>query len=171
MLIGNYAVYNKLVGRAFAGTTLSDSRANFDKSASNRDLYFSGPNSGSSVPYNYLPPYSWIMTYKSIYLLQSGTTSMNGLGAVTANVTGNFYFSTTMNGVGDLSATGITVASGVTTTAYMSATITTYTPLSPENLSNNVWNSASVNYNSGGTTGFLLNDISKTSKTILGLSL
>ena len=171
MLLGNYAVLNKLIGRTFAFTSLSDSRANFNKSSSNRDLYFSGANSGSSVPFNYLPPYCWIMTYKSMYLLQSGSTAINGSGLMTSNIKGNYPFSTTINGNSTLSATGITVASGVTTTAYMNATLTTYTILSPENLSNSIWNSASGNYNSGGTTGFLLNETDKNSKTILGLSL
>lgn len=60
-LIGNYSVLNKNPGRAFGGSTVSDTRAQWGKSGAARGRYVQtgGFDPLSSVPDGYRPPYCW----------------------------------------------------------------------------------------------------------------
>lgn len=60
-LIGNYTVLNKNPGRAFAGSTVSDSRAQWNKSGPARNLFFSGMDQKTALPEGAEPPYSWLI--------------------------------------------------------------------------------------------------------------
>lgn len=170
MLLGNYNVFNKILGRAYSGTVLYDSRSNFSKTESNLNRYLAFTSSGSSVPYNYLPPYCWIMSFKT-NLLTSGNTTLLGTGTTTAGITGNFYLESSLTGNTTISASGQTIASGTSTTVQISATITTYTETSPENMTKYVWNAASSLYLSGGTMGYLMSETNRNGKITMGLSI
>ena len=133
MLLGNYTVFNKLLGKHLSGPSISDTRANFSKSGSNRNMFVAF-NSGSSVPYNYLPPYSWIICFKKNNLLKNGVSNIIGSASSVINATGKFNLYSSISGISFFTSTGITISSGVNTVVNISATITTYTVLSPENL-------------------------------------
>ena len=159
MILGNYSVFNKMIGRAYSGASLSDSRGNFNKSSGNRNMYLS-LNSGTTVPFNYLPPYCWVISFKN-FLPTSGSTTITDYDLVISNVIGLYPLLSTLTGTSTFSALGDTIASGTSTTFYMSATITTYTDLSPENLTNKIWNSSSNLYTNDDTMGLLLNNVSQ----------
>jgi len=79
-LLGNYSVLTKTPGRTLGGPTVSDTRANFNKSGANRNRFTAMPGL-MSVPNGYRPHYSFIIAKTSgglaLYrgLIGTGTTS------------------------------------------------------------------------------------------------
>jgi hypothetical protein len=100
MLIGNYSVLNKNPGRAFGGSTVSDSRAQWNKSGAARGVFhhiakFNG------FPVGYTPPYSWIIARQSGGM--AATRTISGTGAITiANLAGGLNAEADLSGVSEL---------------------------------------------------------------------
>lgn len=107
MLIGNYSVLNKNPGRAFGGSTVSDTRAQFNKSGPARCAYFGGIFKFSAVPNGYTPPYSWsipmtgggMAVYNAIY----GTAQFSNV-----NLAGGINIESSLSGSGNISDAQIT---------------------------------------------------------------
>jgi hypothetical protein len=80
MLLGNVSVLNKNPGRAFAGSTVSDTRASWNKSGAARGFLNVPERAYSSLPNGCRPPFSWGAPQKAGGL--SCTTGARGSGAV-----------------------------------------------------------------------------------------
>jgi len=83
MLLGNYSVLNKNPGRAFAGSTISDSRAQSGKSGAVRGRFYGeasvdGETDRNSTPNGYRPPYSWVLSPKTGGLSSYGSLAGDG---------------------------------------------------------------------------------------------
>ena len=96
-LLGNYSVLNKNPGRAFGGSTVSDTRAQFGKSGPARGRYsgWAGMVPWHSTPVGARPPTSWIiaitnggMASHSSRAVGSGVASMSGAKNIVANGSG-----------------------------------------------------------------------------------
>lgn len=103
MLIGNYSVLNKNPGRAFGGSTVSDSRGQLGKSGAVRGRYFGDAGLGfiktEGTPRGYYPPYSWVITPKAGGI--ASNTIIVGQGTLSnGNLAGG------KNGTADLSGSG-----------------------------------------------------------------
>lgn len=159
MLIGNYSVFNKCTGKFNSFSSISDTRANYNKPSTMRNIYFGAFEDQYGIPFNYLAPYNWVMAYK-LFLSPSGSSTITGVGTVTANITALLPLSTIISGATIFGATGITISSGISTIQQMQATLTTYSELSPENMAHFVWNSLATLYTSANTMGGVLNGIS-----------
>lgn len=112
-LIGNYTVLNKNPGRAFAGSTVSDTRPQWGKPGALRGRYcnVAGFSSRSSVPNGYRPPYSWQIAITAGAL--SSTNLLLGSGTLAAAVAGGKNAAATLSGSGDLVSVGQLVVSAV----------------------------------------------------------
>ena len=65
MLIGNYSVINKQIGRFFAGSTISDNRSNFNTTNSIRNIYInSNISEYDGIPVGYAD-HSYLLPQKS----------------------------------------------------------------------------------------------------------
>jgi hypothetical protein len=87
MLLGNYSVLNKLPLRAIGGQSVSDTRANWNKSGMSRGFYsgdhrITNVTDRSAIPNGYRPPYSWILAPKTGMMSSFG--SLVGDGEMTA---------------------------------------------------------------------------------------
>lgn len=134
-LIGNYSVLTKDPGRSFGGSTISDSRANFNKPSPARNLHFQDhqPTANyiqlAAIPNGYVPPYCWriaqetggMATYVTIQGIATQTGNLaGGLNAV-APVTGSGNIS---NANGSMLIAAIAALSGAgITNANISALI------------------------------------------------
>lgn len=87
MLCGNYRVLNRSPGRFFGGSTIADSRSNFNGPGASRNFaYHDGSSTAlplASTPDGTEPPYSWIIPQKGGAL--SSTTRISGVGEFTAS--------------------------------------------------------------------------------------
>lgn len=109
MLRGNYRVLNRSPGRFFGGSTLADSRSNFNGPGASRN--FSYPDGSptalplASIPDGTEPPYSWIIPQKSGAL--SSTTRVAGSGEVTyGDVAMGLACDAALDGSGEISFFG-----------------------------------------------------------------
>jgi len=112
-LLGNYSVLNKNPGRAFGGSTVSDSRAQWGKSGALRGRYCQtgGFSALTAVPSGYRPPYSWQIAIESGAL--SSTNLILGDGDLASGIEGGKNGAATLSGSGDLSGVGRLVVSAV----------------------------------------------------------
>lgn len=114
-LLGNYSVLNKNPGRAFAGSSISDSRYQSGKSGPARGQFTSvealGFSSYSGVPNGYRPPYSWVLPQVSGAL--STYTSIMGSGSVALTLAGGKNAEATLAGFGEVTGTGGLIVSAV----------------------------------------------------------
>jgi hypothetical protein len=101
-LLGNYSVLNKNPGRAFGGSTVSDTRAQSGKSgpARGRFVGYAGYSPLAATPNGYLPPYSWVMPQKAGGI--ASYTIIVGTGVLTANIAGGRNAEATLSGSGDI---------------------------------------------------------------------
>ena len=120
MLLGNYSVLNKNPGRAFAGSTVSGSRAENMKSGAIRGRFYGdasvdGETDRNSTPNGYRPPYSWVLSPKTGGLSSYG--SLVGDGEISSsNLAGGLNAEATLAGSGVIfdAALGL-IASAVAT--------------------------------------------------------
>lgn len=114
-LLGNYSVLNKNPGRAFGGSTVSDTRANWTKSGAVRGRYCQtgGFDAKYGTPNGYRPPGSWVIPIKSGAL--SSTNLINGAGTFAVSGEMGVNGSATLTGSGDLAAIGQLVVSAIAT--------------------------------------------------------
>jgi len=102
-LIGNYSVLNKTCGRFMAGSSISNTRANYNKSGANRNIYFGYANIDpkNGVPNGYIPPYSWIIPFKAggmaMYMDLGGSGSLTNV-----NLAGGLNASASLEGTGSI---------------------------------------------------------------------
>lgn len=109
-LLGNYNVLNKSAGRFISGASLSDTRANFNKSGQNKNAFKGQSDSvvSSTVnkaarPNGYLPPYSWVLPDKAGGI--ASTSFINGAGAVSnGNLAGGRNAEATVSGSGGIAS-------------------------------------------------------------------
>ncbi len=115
MLLGNYSVLNKNPGRAFAGSTVSDTRPQFGKSGPARGSYVctQGFSAKSGIPNGYRPPGSWQIAIKAGAL--SSTNFLLGSGTLTGSGELGVNGAATLAGVGSLTGLGQLVVSAVAT--------------------------------------------------------
>jgi hypothetical protein len=83
MLLGNYSVLNKLPLRAIGGLSVSDTRANWNKSGMSRGFYsgdhrITNVTDRSAIPNGYRPPYSWILAPKTGMMSSYGSLVGDG---------------------------------------------------------------------------------------------
>lgn len=134
-LIGNYSVLNKNPGRAHGGSTVSDTRAQFNKSGANR-CRFSGwaaYSSKSATPRGYTPPYSWVLPIDggdmaTVNLLTAGAT-LAAAGAMGVNGESDITVTVTVNGTGALIVSAV---AAITATASVSGDILAILQLSAD---------------------------------------
>lgn len=114
-LLGNYSVLTKGPGRAFGGSTVSDTRANWTKSGAVRGRYCQtgGFDAKYGTPNGYRPPGSWVIPIKSGAL--SSTNLINGAGTFAVSGEMGVNGSATLTGSGDLAAIGQLVVSAIAT--------------------------------------------------------
>lgn len=103
MLLGNYSVLNKNPGRAFAGSTVANTRASFGKSGPARGIYAGSPGVSkfNGIPSGYTPPYGWVIPARS-----GGMTAFNsiaGAGSASANLAGGLNGEAGLSGSGTIS--------------------------------------------------------------------
>lgn len=112
-LLGNYSVLNKNPGRAFGGSTVSDTRPQFGKSGPARGSYVcvQGFDALSSVPNGYRPPGSWKLAITAGGL--SSTNFILGDGSLAASGEMGVNGAATLAGSGDLTGLGQLVVSAV----------------------------------------------------------
>ena len=112
-LIGNYSVLNKNPGRAFGGSTVSDTRAESVKNGPARGR-FTSFDQKAGTPNGYLHPGSWIMPQKSGGM--SSYTRILGEGAAAAGIAGGKNAVATLTGSGDITnATAALIVSAIAT--------------------------------------------------------
>jgi hypothetical protein len=120
MLIGNYSVFTKTCGRARSGSSVSDTRANYNKSGAVRGSQYGemgvvGVSDRAGVPNGYRPPYSWMIAQKdgglSLYYGANGSGSISN-----SNLAGGLNAEATLLGVGTISnaALGLIVSAVAT---------------------------------------------------------
>lgn len=124
MLLGNYSVLNKNPGRAFGGSTVSGTRAQFGKSGPARGRFtgWAAYSSLSATPRGTRPPSSWILPIDAgdlaatnnitatANLTASGAMGVNGAAALTATAT--------LDGTGALIVSAVAaITAGATVTA------------------------------------------------------
>lgn len=124
MLIGNYSVLNKNPGRAFGGSTVSDTRAQSGKSGPARGRFagWASYSSLSATPRGTRPPSSWVLPIDAgdlaatneltaaATLAGSGAMGVNGVAALTGTAT--------LVGTGALIVSAVAaITAGVTVTA------------------------------------------------------
>lgn len=114
-LIGNYSVLNKNPGRAFGGSTVSDSRAQWGKSGPARGRYCQtgGFDAKYGTPNGYRPPGSWVIPIKSGAI--ASTNLINGSGSFAVSGEMGVNGAATLSGTGDLTAVGQLVVSAIAT--------------------------------------------------------
>lgn len=101
-LIGNYSVLNKNPGRALGGSTVSDSRAAWNKSGANRNRYLgSGMSRKDGSPFGHRPPYSWLIAQVDGGMSSVNTVSGSG-GISYANLAGGLNAEATLEGFGQI---------------------------------------------------------------------
>lgn len=116
-LIGNYSVLTKNPGRAFGGSTVSDTRANWTKSGAVRGRYCAsgGFSALSGVPNGYRPPGSWQIAIKPGAL--SSTNAVTGAGALAGSGLMGVAAVASLAGTGDLTAVGALVVAAIASLA------------------------------------------------------
>ncbi len=108
MLIGNYNVFNKAPGRSFSGTSVSETRANWNTSGPNRNPYYGWANVSkfNGEPFGYAGGYATVLPQKS-----GGMAIVNALigsGNITfANLAGGVNVSSSIVGSGSLNNSDI----------------------------------------------------------------
>lgn len=109
-LIGSHSVLNKNPGRAFGGSTVSDSRAQWNKSGAVRNHYWGEAafNLISGVPDGTEPPYSWVIPQRGGAL--SSVNEANGSGTITPSMASGINVETALAGVGILNADATAIA-------------------------------------------------------------
>jgi hypothetical protein len=111
MLIGNYSVLNKSPGRAFGGSTVSDSKGNWGKSGAARGRFYpadvaTNPNYKYGTPNGYRPPYSWVIAQKDGGM--ASNTIINGEGLLTiSSLAGGKAAVATLSGSGTISSAAL----------------------------------------------------------------
>lgn len=85
-LIGNYSVLNKTPGRSRSGSSVSDTRADYNKPSSER-AKFTVLSDFCAVPNGYLPPYSFVIPQYSGGMA-SYTQSTSSISKNAANLAG-----------------------------------------------------------------------------------
>lgn len=108
MLIGNFNVFNKTAGRFISGSSLSDTRVNFNCNAQNRNAFrgqgsVAGVTNTQARPSGYLPPSSWVLPQiaggiSSRSLILGSSDISNG------NLAGGLNAESTLNGAGVISS-------------------------------------------------------------------
>lgn len=133
MLLGNFTVLNKNPGRMFGGTTVCETRAQYGKSGSRKNMFVpvdgDGVSSYSAIPSGYYPPYTIQMAIVAGEMASRNITQ--GTGSVSnANMGGAVDISASIFGVGDfinadmgliVSAVATILGSGTITQANMNA--------------------------------------------------
>lgn len=133
MLLGNFTVLNKNPGRMFGGTTVCETRAQYGKSGSRKNMFVpvdgAGVSSYSAIPSGYYPPYTIQMAIVAGEMASRNITQ--GTGSVSnANMGGAVDISASIFGVGDfinadmgliVSAVATILGSGTITQANMNA--------------------------------------------------
>lgn len=123
-LLGNYSVLNKNPGRAFAGSTVADSRAQCGKSGPSRGRFagWAGMVSWHSTPTGARPPVSWIIAITdggiashSSRAVGSGVVSMSGAKNIVATGGGSGSGTATGALIAQIIASGGGSGSGVAT--------------------------------------------------------
>lgn len=106
MLLGNYSVLNKSLGRNLGGSTVSETRANYG-GASRRNQWAGGFHAQSALPVGYLPPYCYLPPRKA------GGMSMRTVaeGSITANLIPTRPMSIDLTGSSNFDATAALVVS------------------------------------------------------------
>lgn len=113
MLIGNYSVLNKNPGRAFGGSTVSDTRYQYGKSGPARGAFVGSLAEYSSIPNGSVPPYSWVIPLTgggmAIYMGIFGTGVLSSV-----NLAGGLNAESVLSGTGsstaDIAALGHCIA-------------------------------------------------------------
>ena len=108
MLIGNFNVFNKTAGRFISGSSLADTRANFNKNGQNRNAFrgqgsVDGVTNTQARPSGYLPPSAWVLPQTaggmaSRSLIAGSSDISNG------NLAGGLNAESTLNGAGVISS-------------------------------------------------------------------
>jgi hypothetical protein len=136
MLIGNYSVLNKNPGRAFGGSTVSETRAQWSKSGPARNRFYGVEDLANhekyGTPNGYLPPYSWVIPQVSGGM--ASNTLLLGLGAFSSSIAGGKNATADLAGIGELTAplqlvvsavaalTGSGLIDSASAVAYLNAT-------------------------------------------------
>ena len=113
-LLGNYSVFNKTPGRAFSGTSVSETRAAWGARGASRGRFtgWGGYSAKAGTPNGYLPPYGWVLPVKAGGL--SSYTIIVGDGETGAlNLAGGKNAVSALTGAGDLTGTGALIVSAV----------------------------------------------------------
>ena len=111
------------------------------------------------------------ITDAALGLIASAVATLAGIGDLTADIAGALNASATLAGAGDLTGalgaladavatligTG-TISADASALGNVTADITPFTELSPENLARAVWNAVAASYDTAGTFGEKLND-------------
>ncbi len=108
MLIGNYSVFSKTAGRFISGSSLADTRGNFNKNGQNRNAFrgqgsVDGVTNTQAIPSGYLPHYAWVLPQvaggmASRSLISGSSDISNG------NLAGGLNAESTLNGEGIISS-------------------------------------------------------------------
>lgn len=114
MLIGNYSVLNKMIGRTISGSTLND-RASSGKNGNIRGFLLSAPR--ASIPLGATSPTSWALATKS-----GGIASFTGTKG--AGNLANLNLAGGMNGTAALTGTGNITNAGIVYIIVASAALT-----------------------------------------------
>lgn len=166
-LLGNITALSRFPGRFVGGATLSGERANFNQSGSARNQ-FTALSPKGATPNGYLPPYSWIIPKTSgglsSYNRISGASTMNapelqliinisasisGVGAVVPPVVqATIPISSSISASGDFVSAPTIQAIG-----NLSAEITPFTGLTPDNIASAVWETPQSSFEVVGTMG------------------
>lgn len=101
-LIGNYSVLNKNPGRAFGGSTVSDTRPQFGKSGPARGRFYGWASypAIAPTPNGNRPPYCWVIGQKPGSL--SSYTLITGAGTATFSAAGGKNAEASLSGSGDV---------------------------------------------------------------------
>jgi hypothetical protein len=102
-LIGNYSVLQKTFARFDSGTSVSNLRSNYNKTGQTFNRFTAqGHQSRSAIVAGTSPPYSWALARKPGGI--ASNFNMNGLGALTASGISARRGVATIDGVGSLTA-------------------------------------------------------------------
>lgn len=114
-LLGNFSVLNKSAGRQLSGSTISETKSNWQKSGAFRGRYGSF-NAKSSSPEGCRPPITWVIPMTSGGLASRGNVVGTGSTYLPGSaLAGGLPASATLTGIGTVVGTGLLVVSAIAT--------------------------------------------------------
>jgi len=107
MLLGRYNVLTKRPGRHFSGSTISNTRGNWNKSGANRNRFVSDAeyDNTAAQPNGYLHPMAWVMPQVSGGM--SSYTTILGIGTISGSGALGVNLESTLAGIGAIVSAGL----------------------------------------------------------------